>query len=122
MKVKQTIDAVTVFRAPVPFVALFYGVMLLWTAGTLPLVYLKFRQGGFQGDWLYAIMIGFFYLYTWFWSLGLFTSISLDSAGQVVLKSFRRRLEVSLFSRLAAIELNVLDNSPSSSLDFMLTR
>ena len=75
--------------------ALFYGVLLLWTIGTMPLIYLKFQQGGFGEDWLYAVMIGFFYLYTWFWSLGLFYSISLDAEGQVVLKSFRRRLEVS---------------------------
>jgi hypothetical protein len=40
-------------------------------------------------------MIGFFYLYTWFWSTGLLYAIYLDSGGQVVLRSFRRRLEVS---------------------------
>ena len=103
MKAKQTTDTVTVFQTPVPFVALFYGLMLLWTAGTLPLVYLKFRQGGFQGDWLYAAMIGFFYFYTWFWAMGLFYAISLDSEGRVVLRSFRRRLEISAM-QIRAIE------------------
>ena len=48
----------------------------------------------FRGDWLFAVMIGFFYLYTWFWALGLFYRISLDAEGMVILKSFRRRLEV----------------------------
>lgn len=103
MKVKQTIDAVTVFRAPVPFVVLFYGVILIWTAVTLPFIYLKFSQGRFQSDWLYAVMIGFFYFYTWFWSMGLFTSISMDPEGRVVLKSFRRRVEVSA-KQIRAIE------------------
>lgn len=103
MKVKQTIDAVTVFQAPVPFVVLFYGVILIWTAVTLPFIYLKFSQGRFQGDWLYAVMIGFFYFYTWFWSMGLFTSISMDPAGRVVLKSLRRRVEVSA-KQIRAIE------------------
>jgi len=103
MKVKQTIDAVTVFQAPVPFVVLFYGVILTWTAVTLPFIYLKFSQGRFQGDWLYAVMIGFFYFYTWFWSMGLFTSISMDPAGRVVLKSLRRRVEVSA-KQIRAIE------------------
>jgi len=103
MKVKQTIDAVTVFQTPVPFVALFYGVLLIWTAVTLPFIYLKFRQGGFRGDWLYTVMIGFFYFYTWFWSMGLFTSISIDPEGRVVLKSFRRRVEVSA-KQIRAIE------------------
>ena len=96
-------DTTRVFQAPAPFVALFYGLMLLWTAGTLPLVYLKFRQGGFLGDWLYAVMIGFFYLYTWFWSLGIFYRISLDGEGRVVLKSLRRTLEVTA-KQVRAIE------------------
>jgi hypothetical protein len=103
MKVKQTIDTVTVFRAPVLFVVLFYGVILIWTAVTLPFIYLKFSQGRFQGDWLYAVMIGFFYFYTWFWCMGLFTSISMDPAGRVVLKSVRRRVELSA-KQIRAIE------------------
>ena len=87
-------ETTRVFQASLPFVALFYGLLLAWTVGTLPLVYLKFRQGGFQGDWVYAAMIGFFYLYTWFWSLGIFYRIALDSEGRVVLRSLRRNLEV----------------------------
>ncbi|MBE0557383.1 MAG: hypothetical protein IH628_09140 [Proteobacteria bacterium] len=83
-----------VFRAPALFIVVFYGLLLVWTIGTVPLIYQKFRQGGFQHDWFFAVMIGFFYLYTWFWSLGLFYEIALDSEGRVVLSSFRRRLEV----------------------------
>ena len=49
----------------------------------------------FRGDWLYGVMIGFFYLYTWFWSLGLFYRISLDAEGQIELKSLRRTLVIS---------------------------
>ena len=88
-------DETRVFQAPAPFVVLFYGLLLAWTVGTLPLVYLKFRQGGFQGDWFYAVMIGFFYIYTWFWALGLFSRISLDGEGRVVLRSLRRNIEVT---------------------------
>lgn len=40
-------------------------------------------------------MIGLFHLYAWFRSTGLFYAVSLDFEGQVVLRSFRRRLEVS---------------------------
>lgn len=82
------------FHAPALFILVFYGLLLVWTVGTVPLVYQKFQQGGFSGDWLYAFMIAFFYLFTWFWSLGLFYSVSLDDEGQVVMKSFRRRLEI----------------------------
>ncbi len=65
----------------------FYGLLLVWTVGTIPLIDLKFQQGWFQGDWLYAVMIGFFYLYTWFWSLGLFYRIALDAEGQIECKA-----------------------------------
>jgi hypothetical protein len=82
------------FQAPAGYVVFFYLLLLVWTAGTLPFIYLKFRQGGFQGDWVYAAMIGFFYLYTWFWSLGLFYRIALDGEGRVVLRSLRRKLEI----------------------------
>jgi hypothetical protein len=84
-----------VFQAPVLFVALFYGVLLAWTVGTVPPIVLKFQRGGFQGDWLFAAMLGFFYLYTWFWALGIFYRITLDGEGKVVLKSLRRNLRVS---------------------------
>jgi hypothetical protein len=94
MQAERKMETTRVFQASAPFVALFYGLLLLWTIGTMPVIYLKFRQGGFQGDWLYAAMIGFFYLYTWFWSLGLFYRIALDSEGRVVLRSLRRSLEI----------------------------
>jgi hypothetical protein len=82
------------FQTPMGYVVFFYLLLLAWTIGTLPLIYLKFQQGGFQGDWVYAAMIGFFYFYTWFWSLGLFYRIALDGEGRVVLRSLRRNLEV----------------------------
>jgi len=74
--------------------AIFYGVLLVWTVATVPLIYQKFQHGGFSGDKLYAFMIAFFYLFTWFWSLGLFYSISIDFEGRVVMKSLRRRLDI----------------------------
>jgi len=95
MQAERTMDTNKVFQAPVSFVVFFYGLLLAWTVGTVPLVYLKFRQGGFLGDWLYAFMIGFFYLYTWFWSLGIFYRIALDNEGRVVLRSLRRSVEVT---------------------------
>jgi hypothetical protein len=76
-----------IFQAPPGYVALFYLLLLAWTAGTLPVVYLKFRTVGFQSVWIYASMVGFVYAYTWFWSLGLFYRISLDTEGLVALKS-----------------------------------
>lgn len=94
MPVDKRMEKKVVFQAPAVFMALFYGLLLVWTVATVPLIYQKFQLGGFMGDWLYALMIAFFYLFTWFWSLGLFYHISLDFEGQVVLKSLRRRLEL----------------------------
>jgi hypothetical protein len=84
-----------IFEAPAPFMAAFYGLLLIWTIGTVPLIVQKFQQGGFRGDWLYASMIGFFYLFTWFWSLGLFYRIALDADGRIQMRSLRRTLEIS---------------------------
>jgi hypothetical protein len=103
MQVRQETDGARVFQAPALYMAVFYGVLLVWTIGTIPPIYLKFQRGGFGGDWLFAAMIAFFYLYTWFWALGLFYFISLDAEGQVVLKSIRRRLAVSV-KQVSAIE------------------
>jgi len=94
MRMGQEQEKKVVFQAPALFVAVFYALLLAWTVGTAPLVYQKFQQGGLRGDWLYAAMFAFFYFFTWFWSMGLFYAISLDPEGQVVLKSFRRRLEL----------------------------
>ena len=91
----QATESSHVFQAPMAYVVLVSLLLLVWTLGTLPLIYLKFRQGGFQGDWVYAAMIGFFYFYTWFWSLGLFYRIALDGEGRVFLRSLRRNLEVT---------------------------
>jgi len=83
------------YQAPAGFVAVFYGLLLLWTLGTAPLIVQKFQHGVFGKDWLYAFMIGFFYLFTWFWSLGIFHRIALNAQGGIRMRSLRRILETS---------------------------
>jgi hypothetical protein len=95
--------SVQVFQAPTGFVALFYLLLLAWTAGSLPVIYGKFRTVGFQSHWIYASIIAFVYAYTWFWSLGLFYRISLSSEGLVTLKSLRRELRVPV-TQISRIE------------------
>jgi hypothetical protein len=94
LQAEHKIEKSTVYQAPAPFMTLFYGILLVWTAGTAPLIWQKFQRGGFQGDWLFGAMIGFFYLYSWYWALGLFYRIALDGEGMVRMKSFRRTLEI----------------------------
>ena len=50
-------------------------------------------------------MIGFFYLYTWYWSLGLVSRISLSTEGRIELRSLRRTLVV------AAKEVRTIEGS-----------
>jgi len=87
--------AIKVYQSPALYVAVFYALLFLWTVGTAPFIWQRFAQGVFRGDWLYGVMIAFFYLYTWFWSLGLVSRISLDAEGHVELKSIRRTLVVT---------------------------
>ena len=92
-----------VFQAPVLFMAVFYGLLILWTVGTVPMIWHRFEQGVFRGDWLYGVMIGFFYLFTWFWSLGIFYRITLDDEGRIRMKSLRRTLDITA-QQVRAIE------------------
>ena len=91
----QATESSRVFQVPTAYVILFYLLLLVWTVGTLPFIYVKFQQVGFQSHWVYASMIGFFYLYTWCWALGLFYRIALDGEGRIGLRSLRRNLEVT---------------------------
>ena len=84
-----------IYQTPALFMTIFYGLLLVWTVGTIPLIVQKFQQGVFRSDWLYAFMFAFFYLFTWFWSLGLFHRISLDPGGRIRMRSLRRTLEIS---------------------------
>jgi hypothetical protein len=98
-------DSPQAFQAPMVYAVLFYLLLLAWTVGSLPLVYVKFRTIGFTSVWIYASMIAFVYAFTWFWSLGLFYRISLDSEGRVTLKSLRRELQVPA-KQIATIEVS----------------
>ena len=103
VKAGEKTDPNRVFQTSILFLSAFYAVLVVWTVGTVPPIWRKFHQGGFSGDWLFAAMIAFFYVYTWFWSLGLFYRITLDAEGRIRFKSIRRTLEVSA-KQIRAIE------------------
>lgn len=94
MQAREGKEQDRVFQAPWLFVTVFYGLLVVWTVSTAPLICQKFQQGAFQGIWLFAVMIGFLYLYTWYYPLGLFYRVSLDAEGVIRLKSLRRTLRV----------------------------
>jgi hypothetical protein len=99
----QAKDPPQAFQAPMVYVVLFYLLLLAWTAVSLPMIYVKFRAIGLGSVWIYASMIAFVYAFTWFWSLGIFYRISLDSEGRVTLRSLRRELQV-LAKQIVTIE------------------
>lgn len=109
MQTAQEKAKTRIYQAPALYVRIFYGVLVLWTVGTVPFIVQKFQQGVFRQDWLYAFMIGFFYLFTWFWSLGLFYRITLDAEGRIQMKSLRRTLEIS------ADQVHTIEGSKFSS-------
>ncbi|MEW6672689.1 MAG: hypothetical protein AB1427_13375 [Thermodesulfobacteriota bacterium] len=84
-----------IYQAPALFIKVFFGMLAVWTVATAPLLIRRFQQGVFREDWLYWFMIGFFYVFTWFWSLGLFYRIALDADGRIRMKSLRRTLELT---------------------------
>jgi len=92
-----------IYQASARFMGGFFGLLAIWTVVTAPLLVRRFQQGVFREDWLYWFMIGFFYLFTWFWSLGLFYRIAMDADGRIQMKSLRRTLALSA-QQILAIE------------------
>lgn len=84
-----------IYQAPALFIGVFFGLLAVWTVATAPFLVRRFQQGVLREDWLYWFMIGFFYLFTWFWSLGLFYRIALAADGRIRMRSLRRTLEIS---------------------------
>ena len=83
------------FKVRTGYVAVFYLLLLAWTVGSLPLVYQKFQTITSRSLLIYAVIVAFVYVYTWFWSLGIFYRISLNNEGKMTMKSIRRELQIS---------------------------
>jgi len=84
------------FSVQTAYVAAFYLLLMIWTAVSLPLVLRKLQTLSATANMVfYGAMIAFVYVYTWFWSLGIFYRVSIDGEGGVAMKSLRRELTVS---------------------------
>jgi len=87
--IKKTVS----YTAPAVFMVSFYIMLFLWTFLCVSFVFLKFdRISWSMGQWL--IMLGIM-LITWFFSSGIYYKISIDSEGNLELKSFRKAICVS---------------------------
>jgi len=81
------------YTAPAIFMASFYILLFLWTIFCVFLFCLKFNGISWPvSQWL--VILGLM-LITWFFSLGIYYKISIDSEGNLELKSFRKAICVS---------------------------
>ena len=81
------------YTAPVIFMATFYILLSLWTVLCAAFLYLKFDGISWSiAQWL---IISGIMIITWFFSSGIYYKISIDSEGNLELKSFRKAIRVS---------------------------
>lgn len=95
----RSLKKVFVYRASQLYVALFYGVLTAWTILSVILMVLRIVQ--ISNSLL--LMIGFFIVYTWYFSLGICYGAELEDGGGFQLKSLRRSLRVDL-DEIKAVE------------------
>jgi hypothetical protein len=81
-----------VYQAPVLFVGIFFGVIIVWTVICLLLI----GSLGVSWGWPLArsLMITFVMVYTWYFSLAISYKVSITADGDIELTSFRRVIRV----------------------------
>lgn len=81
-----------VYQAPVLFVVIFFGVLIVWTVVCL----LVIGSIGISPGWPLArsLMIAFIMVYTWYFSLAISYKVSITPEGDIELTSFRRVIRV----------------------------
>ena len=81
-----------VYQAPVIFVGVFFGILIVWTVICLLLI------GSIEFSWgwplVRIIMVAFIMVYTWYFSLAISHKISISADGDIELTSFRRVIRV----------------------------
>lgn len=80
------------YQAPLFYVALFYGVLTAWTIFDVILMVSKITHLSNP----LMLMIGFFIVYTWYFSLGMCYRAELEDEGSFQLKSLRRTVRIHL--------------------------
>lgn len=81
-----------VYRAPQVFVGTFYAVLAAWTVGLVPLALSK----ALAVSTMFLVMIAFFTAYSWYWSLGIAYTITLQEDGTLQFVSVKARIRAHL--------------------------
>ncbi len=81
-----------IYEAPLTYIGLFYGLLLVWVAVSVYFLGKKTMEAGWAVTQL--VMVAFVIAYTWYFSLGISYRITIEKEGGVQLKSFRRVLNI----------------------------
>jgi hypothetical protein len=107
-----------VYQAPLSYLLLFYGFLVLWVLISVYLLGTRSEEAGWPLTQL--LMVAFVIAYTWFFSLGISYRIRLEAGGNFQLTSFRRALKVH------ATDVDMLEGPrfglPFGFIRFRLTR
>lgn len=77
------------YRAPAIYVALFYLILVAWTAISVSIM-------GVKGwvNWLQLFMVAFIFVMTWYFSMGISYRVEINDEGNLELTSFRRVIRI----------------------------
>ena len=86
------------YRAPLIYVALFYLILLGWTAFSVSIM-------GAKGwiNWVQLFMVAFIFVMTWYFSLGISYKAEINEDGKLELFSFRRLISTHS-TKIAIVE------------------
>jgi len=97
---KNSLDSTKtyIYRAPLIYVALFYLILLGWTAFSVSIM-------GAKGwiNWVQLFMVAFIFVMTWYFSLGISYKAEINDDGKLELFSFRRLISTHS-TKIAVVE------------------
>jgi hypothetical protein len=108
-----------VYQAPLAFVLIFYGLLLLWTV--VSIVFLGPRAASGQWPTGQLLMIAFVLGYTWFFSLGISYKVVAGADGKVEMTSIRRKTSLQA-TRISLVEGPRFALLPYAFIKFRLDR
>ncbi len=109
----------TVYQAPLAFVWIFYGLLLVWTV--VSIVFLGPRAAAGQWPTGQLLMIAFVLGYTWYFSLGISYKVVADVDGTVEMTSIRRKASLQA-SQISLVEGPRFALLPYAFIKFRLDR
>jgi len=108
-----------VYQAPLAFVGIFYGLLLVWTV--VSIVFLGPRAAAGQWPLGQLLMVAFVLGYTWYFSLGISYKVTVGIDGTIEMTSVRRKLTLQA-TQISVVEGPRLALLPYAFIKFRLDR